>query len=100
MSAVDWANLKAEVTILVYEAVADVADGATEDLTQFATSIADNVVAGIRLQREDLVDELPDEAFERLDDQFLAYEDDLSMLLYDYVQLHHAEIRGASPATV
>jgi hypothetical protein len=45
--------------------------------------------------RVDLLDEIPNEAFERLDDQFLAYEDNLSMLLYDYVQLHKAEIRGA-----
>lgn len=45
--------------------------------------------------REDLVDGLSDEAFERLDEQFLAYEDDLSTLLYEYVQLHKAQIRGA-----
>lgn len=45
--------------------------------------------------REDISEEFPDETFGALDDRFLAYEDDLSVLLFDYVQLHKDDIRGA-----
>jgi hypothetical protein len=45
--------------------------------------------------REDALDELPDDAFEELDERFLAYDDDLSSLLYAYVQAQKAQIRGA-----
>jgi len=45
--------------------------------------------------REELFDSLPQNAFEEFDDRFLAYEDDLSSLLYSYVQAHREAIRGA-----
>jgi hypothetical protein len=45
--------------------------------------------------REDAFDGLADGVFEELDDRFLAYEDDLSSMLYAYVQAHRGEIRGA-----
>jgi len=45
--------------------------------------------------REDAFDAIADDAFEQLDDRFVAYEDDLSSLLYAYVQAHRGEIRGA-----
>ena len=45
--------------------------------------------------RENAFDVIADGAFEELDGRFLAYEDDLSSLLYAYVQAHQGEIRGA-----
>lgn len=45
--------------------------------------------------REDAFDSVADDAFEELDDRFLAYEDDLSSLLYAYVQTNRSAIRGA-----
>jgi hypothetical protein len=45
--------------------------------------------------REDAFDAIADDAFEELDDLFLAYEDDLSSMLHAYVQAHRGEIRGA-----
>ena len=45
--------------------------------------------------REDAFGAIAEDAFEELDDRFLAYEDDLSSLLYAYVQAHQSEIRGA-----
>jgi len=45
--------------------------------------------------REDFLEELSDDALEELDDRFLAYPDDLSLLLYEYVQTHKQDIRGA-----
>lgn len=48
-----------------------------------------------QLAREDAFDSLADGAFEEFDDRFLTYEDDLSSLLYAYVQAHRGEIRGA-----
>ena len=52
-------------------------------------------IARDRGAREDSFDAIADDAFEELDDRFLAYEDDLSSMLYAYVQAHRAEIRGA-----
>ncbi len=45
--------------------------------------------------REELLERMPENAFEALDDRFYAYEDDLSLLLYEYVQLHKDHLRGA-----
>ena len=45
--------------------------------------------------REELAEQIPESAFEALSDRFLSYEDDLSLLLYEYVQLHKNDIRGA-----
>ena len=45
--------------------------------------------------REELLDSIPAEAFAPFDEGFLAYTDDLSSLLYAYVQSHREQIRGA-----
>jgi hypothetical protein len=48
-----------------------------------------------RESRESAFDALAEDAFEELDERFLAYEEDLSSLLHAYVQAHRGEIRGA-----
>ena len=45
--------------------------------------------------RQSALDGLPDDAFVEFDDRFLAYEEDLSSLLYAYVQSNRRSIRGA-----
>jgi hypothetical protein len=48
-----------------------------------------------REARDDAFDSISEDAFEEFDNRFLAYEEDLSSLLYAYVQTHRSEIRGA-----
>jgi hypothetical protein len=51
--------------------------------------------AADRDSRQTALDKLNDSAFEDLDEAFLAYADDLSELLFTFVQDHRANIRGA-----
>ena len=45
--------------------------------------------------RQDILEALPEDVFEEFDDEFLVYEDDLSSLLYSFVQANRESIRGA-----
>jgi hypothetical protein len=45
--------------------------------------------------REESLEGISDDEFEQFDDRFLEYQEDLSFLLYTYVQTNREEIRGS-----
>lgn len=65
------------------------------------TAFPDGEVPADRDEREDHLDAAGSDVESRLqelDEQFCRYPDDLTILLFQYVQKHHDSVRGARPA--
>lgn len=67
----------------------------TAGIVRAANAILPTDALRDRGAREDAIAALSKDAFEDLDNRFLAYEDNLSSLLFAFVQAHRSEIRGA-----
>jgi hypothetical protein len=67
----------------------------TANIVRAANEIFPNSPPRDRSARQDALDSIGEVAFDELDSRFYAYAEDLSSLLYAYVQQHKAEIRGA-----